>query len=337
MNHPLISIILPVYNREKYIEDSIGSILNQTFKNFELIIVDDGSSDNSVGIVEKINDLRIKIFRNSENRGLSNARNIGIQHSSGKYIAFMDSDDISHPRRLEKQLKVLTEKKDIIVCGSWLKLMDSGSEIKHQKNHNELICQMLINCPLSIGSVLMRSEIFIEENFDENLRFGEDYEFWSRVIWKGRIHNIQESLLYYRTHAQQNSIINIESQHLMDAKIRLRMFQNICYDQEKFDDSLIIKLLTFEKRVAFNEFSLYLSWLKKIVKLNKDQNVFPEKNFNQVIDEIRMKLVFKIFGTRYYNKLSKFSRFKILAQLDLASTFYVLKLKGKERMKFLRR
>ena len=110
-NNIKISVIIPTFNREKLIGNSIKSVLNQTLKNFELIIVDDGSTDNTKEVVDKFQDKRIKYIKLDTNQGASNARNIGIKNAKGKYMSFQDSDDIFYPNKLEIQLNNIINKK----------------------------------------------------------------------------------------------------------------------------------------------------------------------------------------------------------------------------------
>ncbi|MDT0643048.1 glycosyltransferase [Zunongwangia sp. F363] len=333
MNLPLISIILPVYNRERYVADAIESILKQTYENFELIIIDDGSTDDSIEFIEKYDDSRIKLFQLPFNQGLSTARNRGIENSKGKYIAFMDSDDISHPQRLVKQIEILETNEEIWVCGSWLKLMNSGVIIKHRKDHKELLCQMLINCPLSIGAVSMRAEIFEKEKFNEKLRFGEDYEFWSRVIWKTRLYNLQESLLFYRIHENQNSIENIHSQKLLDIQIRLKMFKKLAYDQKRFPDNLIKKHFLFDEYISVKEFAQFLRWLEHIDEQNRIEQIYPSLELHGILCQIRKKLIHQIYFIESKIGIDKYWRFRALGILKWADTIDVLRKKIKSSMR----
>ena len=120
MNEVVVSVILPVFNGEKFLTESINSILNQSFKKFELIVINDGSTDNSYEYIKKFKDTRLSVINNDKNIGLSNSLNKGILVAKGKYIARMDQDDISLPDRLKKQVAFMDDNPGIGVCGTWL-------------------------------------------------------------------------------------------------------------------------------------------------------------------------------------------------------------------------
>lgn len=125
-NTPLVSVNMPCYNCSKYIKQSIDSILNQTYTNFELIIIDDGSTDNSVEVIKEFSDKRIKLFENITNQGIVYSRNRAVENSKGKYIAILDSDDIAYPTRIEKQLNFMESNPDFAMTGTWFDIIDEN-------------------------------------------------------------------------------------------------------------------------------------------------------------------------------------------------------------------
>lgn len=132
--NPLVSVIMPAYNGEKYIGDAIESVLNQSYDNFELIIVEDKSTDNTLEVIQKYIDSRLFLYLNSQNRGIAYSTNLGIAKSKGKYIALLDDDDIALKRRLEWQVNFLEEHKDIDIVGGRSALIDSeGKFIRYDK------------------------------------------------------------------------------------------------------------------------------------------------------------------------------------------------------------
>ncbi|MCP3924060.1 MAG: glycosyltransferase [Desulfobacterales bacterium] len=208
-NKPLISVVMAVYNGEKYLKESIKSILNQTYKKFEFIIVNDGSTDKSKAILEKFaeNDKRIKIVH-QENMGLAYSLNIGIKLAKGEFIARMDDDDISHPYRLETQCKVLIDNSNIGVCHSYFSLINSnGKKIPFRKNtgfnFSSLQTKWTLlwrNC-ICHPSVMIRHNILKEFNilYDDKV-ICQDYELWCRLIDRTDFFIIKKSLLSLRKH-----------------------------------------------------------------------------------------------------------------------------------------
>lgn len=197
----LISVILPVYNGEKYLKEAIESILNQTYKDFEFIIINDGSKDSSLEIIREYEkkDERIVVV-SRENKGLIATLNEGMERAKGKYIARMDQDDISLPERFERQIKVM-KNNNIMVCGTYTKVIDEdGKYIKDGivPTQDDEIVKKLLECtnPLFHPTVMFKKfdNIFYNE-FAHNC---EDYELWLKYTEIGKIENLPEYLLKYR-------------------------------------------------------------------------------------------------------------------------------------------
>lgn len=202
MGSPRISVIMPAYNAQNFIRKSIESILNQTLTDLEFIIINDGSSDSTLEIIQEYqrNDSRIKIL-NQENRGIVKSLNRGIMHSKGDYIARMDADDICWPERLEKQLQYLKEnpKIDLISCG--YQPIDEhdkniGEPILHPSNENALKIALCFSSPICHPGVMAKREVF--SNFPYKEKVSEDHALWISIARKYLISNIEEPLIKYR-------------------------------------------------------------------------------------------------------------------------------------------
>ncbi len=210
----LISVLMPVFNAEEYLDISISSILNQTYKNFEFIIINDGSTDSSLEIIKKYQnlDVRLRVI-SRENRGLIASLNEGLSISTGGWICRMDADDISLPDRLSKQVNYAEENK-LDICGSWAETF--GSEVKLIKpcsNPFDIEINLLFRCPIVHPSVIMRKEFVKNLKYSEKFKHAEDYKFWVDVAQcKGRLGNIPEKLLLYRLHSKQISHVHSEEQ-----------------------------------------------------------------------------------------------------------------------------
>jgi len=201
---PEISVIMPVYNGEKYLSEAIESILSQTFKDFEFIIINDGSTDQTENIIKSYNDSRIIYKKNVENLGLSKSFNIGIALSHGEYIARMDADDISVPKRFERQIQFLKKRLAVDIVGSSMTLVDEHGEeydtYRRQLDHVDIKFSCLFSTPMMHPTVMGKTKIFKDHHYNENLRNSEDYELWSRLLFETNTHfaNIHEPLLLYR-------------------------------------------------------------------------------------------------------------------------------------------
>lgn len=203
-NRVLISIIMAAFNEEKNIRESIESILTQTYKNWELIIVNDASTDNTRHIIAQIqsHDYRIVLIDNISNEGLAKSLNTAIMHSKGEYIARMDADDIALPERLERQVNFLLSNSDIDVLGTGVIAFNRGSDYRfnmyRQESHFLMEKNIYKECPFIHPTVMAKKTFFIENNgYDTSLKRGQDYDLWLRTYKKYKFYNIQEQHLLY--------------------------------------------------------------------------------------------------------------------------------------------
>lgn len=206
LENPKVSVLMPVFNGEKYLKKAIDSIIFQTEKNWELIIVDDGSTDSSVEIINSFNDHRIKYFKKNH-EGIVSALNFGILKSTTKYVARMDSDDISCPDRLEKQIKFM-EENNFVLSGSYADIIDcldnKISEIKYLPlSWNKIKIFSFLHNPFIHPSVIFNKEFVLKVGGYRNFKHTEDYELWTRIIYKNKVGNFPESLILYRQHDKQ--------------------------------------------------------------------------------------------------------------------------------------
>ncbi len=212
---PLVSVNMPVYNtKPDYLRQAIDSMLHQTYQNFELIICDDGSTNqdtlNTLKTIQKENqtDPRLKIFFSSKNKGITPTRNFMLTKSNGKYIALMDSDDISHPKRLEKQVMFLEKNPSVGVCGAQIKIFPSKKEWKNPTKNIDIKRTLLNRCCLACPSVMMRKSLFDNHHikFENHFMVAQDYRLWSVLIDKTDFYNLPQKLLNYRIENQNISM-----------------------------------------------------------------------------------------------------------------------------------
>ncbi|MCP4521828.1 MAG: glycosyltransferase [Cytophagales bacterium] len=211
----LVSVIIPCYNAEKFIKETIQSVLNQSYSQFELIIVNDGSKDNSEKEILTFDDPRIQ-YISKENGGVSKARNIGIEKAKGEFLAFLDADDIFEKDNLKKKIEFLKTNKDIGLVHSLEQKFDHETRknlvVTEGKEGNVLNLLLEMSCTVihSPASILMRNSLLQKiGGFDENLSTSADWEFWVRVASKTEIGLIKEPLIKYRIHPDQMHL-NVE-------------------------------------------------------------------------------------------------------------------------------
>jgi len=216
-NKPKVSVLICVYNGARFVAEALKSIYDQTYQDFELIVVDDGSTDNTPNILMDMKDSRTFIYRNSQNKGLTKSLNIGIALCRGDYVARMDADDISHPGRLEKQVKFLDENPDCLAVGCWCNWIDSDGKTygswEPPTRYDDIIKKLLVNNSLAHGSVMLRRSALLEiGGYDEKYRYAQDYDLWLRLSEIGQIQNIAEHLYNLRSWPGAASISQNEQQ-----------------------------------------------------------------------------------------------------------------------------
>ncbi|TCJ17456.1 glycosyltransferase [Flaviaesturariibacter flavus] len=205
MNHPTVSVLLPVYNAGRYLREAIDSVLAQTFTDFELLVLNDGSTDDSEAIIESYKDPRLKHLANDKNRGLIYTLNRGIGLAQGRYFARMDADDVCHPERFARQVEFL-ESNEAAVVATTLEMMDeAGAPLPPWADDRACISPSQIrekllrdNC-IAHPSVMGRAEIFKKYRYQEDQKEAEDYDLWLRLVADGHvIAKLNEPLLRYR-------------------------------------------------------------------------------------------------------------------------------------------
>jgi len=209
--NPRVSVITTVYNCEKYIDECINSILNQSLKDFELIIVDDGSTDDTPNRLEQYKDPRVKVFR-QENAGIYQAANKAVSLSTGSLIAVLDADDYALPDRLETQVAFMEKNPDYVFCGSrYLKLLD-GKEIptKIQFVQTDSELRRTVSCfnPFAHSSIIYRKASYLEiGGYDESFKIGGDFDLLIRLLKLGKGCNLDRDLVVHRIHKKSTSRI----------------------------------------------------------------------------------------------------------------------------------
>ena len=301
-----ISVLMPVYNAEKYLDESISSILNQTFTDFEFLILDDASQDNSYAVMEKYanQDKRIKIFKNKKNLEDSESRNILMKKSTADFIAWMDADDFSFPNRLKLQYNFLKKHPEIDLLGGQYTVHLShfnGTPFYHYKNatKNWTIKSHIIIFPsLNNCSLMMRMEKIRKYNiyYNPHYKFATDYKFWVDCLPYCQFANLDKTIVKYRIYQQQLSQRrNIEQKihHSQIIQSHLKKF-NIYLKQ----DFLInfVNILKDDKNENIN-----CSILLDIKKQFFDP-ILKIKNFYEY-DFVQKEAVLKIFYTRFCRKL----------------------------------
>ena len=299
MRHsPLVSIILPAYNAEKYIREAINSILAQTLTDFELIILDDGSADNTAKIIKSYTDDRIRYYRNNRNLGVAKSLNIGLEKSRGQYIARMDADDVSVTSRLEVQVGFLKKNPQIDICGSWFKTIGEQSRFikKYPTGWENIKCELLFGCPIAHPTVMMRRSALQKKRlrYDGAVLHAEDYDLWARASKFLRIDNIPIPLLTRRVGKDNRSLVNAEELNISVNQTLRSQLENL--DINPTDGELALHRAVADKNYGRNgvRIKAIFMWLSRIKAQNDKLNVYPKILFRKCIDKYRRELLIKL-------------------------------------------
>lgn len=264
--NPLVSVIIPCYNAEKYVEFSIRSMMSQTYRNLEIIITDDCSTDGTFYILQKLakKDSRIKLYKNEINLKIVKTLNNMILQANGKYIARMDADDISLPKRIEKQVAFLEQNTDISFLGTNAFLIDEKNFVIG-KSHlplspNDINIYIKYANPFFHPTIMLRSDIIKKMRYNEEFFSAEDYELWKRISSVCKASNLKDCLLKYRilktsvsnnfvTKNRQEFLLNILSQPIDDEVYKLS------------DKRVIANLLITKSRTKLAEVSIFYKFI----------------------------------------------------------------------------
>ena len=234
---PLVSVIMPIYNGSKYMAEAIDSILNQTYKKFEFIIVNDNSTDSTLEILKtyKKRYPQIRIISLNSQHGPFGAINLAMKYAKGEFIAPMDSDDISHPKRLEKEVQFLLNNKDVIVVGAHARIINSEGDVVGKKmfatKHDDIYRQFFEIHPIVHPSSMIRRSLLPKKNAIYYNKFGinDDYFTFFNFLTYGKFANIGEFLFDYRIHLKNNSLQKLKGKFLNTVKIRLIALTKLGY------------------------------------------------------------------------------------------------------------
>ena len=328
---PTISVLMPVYNGERFLSEAITSILTQTFTDFEFIIIDDGSTDGTGSILDFYSDPRIVRITHPRNLGIAPSLNDGIGQAKGDFIARMDADDISLPERFEKQIQFLGDHPEIGVLGGYVQQIDKQGIrfkiIKRPITNGLIKWRMCFKNPIFHPTAMVRSNILRQINGYRDLKASEDYDLWQRMSEKTQLANLDQIILFYRIHGKNISTLPNENRKNERNGIRKRAIKTILGTQKKFDwdsywnDNYYAVILIFnvyyklsrnmnisERKIMADEASRYILKKAKLMKLSQ----YLQKCIAyMVVIYLKPELIFKIRRTISQNLWRKYYSFII--------------------------
>ncbi len=337
MNHQhAISVLLPVYNGEKYLAEAIESVLKQTHSDFEFLIINDGSTDNTAQIISKHaeKDSRIRLIENEKNLGLVETLNKGLELAKGNYIARMDADDICHPERFQKQIHFMDNHPEVVICGTCFQCFGASNTTHIYPTEHESIQARLL-----FGSCICHPSVFLRTAFirEHNIKYlsetfpAEDYKIWVKSAKLGRLHNLPDILLHYREHDSQISTENIQWQKEQTDRIRLEMLNWLSPDfteeEKQYHLDVFVPGLVNE-RCDLKPFN---KWIEKLIVSNRENEYFNDAVLKQTLRNhlkiIRLRWVLKsYFSENVYNinRLLKYSFSGLALKISLSQNLKIL-------------
>lgn len=310
---------MAAYNSEDYISEAIKSMLDQTFSDFELLIINDGSTDHTVEIIETFNDHRIRLVHNDKNRGLTYTRNVALTEARGAYIAILDSDDIAINNRLELQYNFFQQHPEYVLCGGHGIFIDQQAERIDSSNLTVPIGIEKIKMMLLFGntfvnsSVMYRTTVFQELNGYQDYAPAEDYELFIRMAEKYPVGNLDEILVKYRMHENNISLLKRETAILKLKEIKSNQLSYLGIPDHQRLGTALFDILMCDYRSG--QFSDYHQLFLQLKSANRKLRRYPIKQFEEML--------FEKWFTIIYQKKAKMNAISLLFNKDLFSWSYL--------------
>ncbi|MBW2269258.1 MAG: glycosyltransferase family 2 protein [Deltaproteobacteria bacterium] len=299
---PKVTVFMPVHNREPFVEESIGSVLAQSFRDFELLVIDDGSTDESAARIRAIDDPRIRLVHNEENLGIPRTRNRGLELARGEYIALLDSDDFAYPNRLALQVDFLDRNAEICAVGGWAhRISRDGrprSPIVRPISPRQLRGQILFATCFKNPTMMARMSVMREFGYRDEFVYCQDIDLWARMSKKYPLANLPEFLIRYRlggdSHQSESLARNLKSRVARDQLHDLGIEAS---ESELEGHQRLRNLNDFEPTAEFIDWSR--AWLLRLIESNARHHCHPEPEFSQAAAE-RWYLLLLAAGPRFW-------------------------------------
>lgn len=288
---PAVTVLLPAYNAATWLQAALDSIFSQSFRDFELLVLDDGSVDDTAEILGRYRDPRMRVERQEANRGLVATLNRGIDLARGVYIARMDADDVAHRRRLELQVSFLERHHDVGICGTWFRTTHGSRRVsvRPPARHDDISAHLFFRSPFGHPTVVMR-RAFLEKSglrYDAAARHAEDFDLWVRARPWTRFANVPRFLLEYRSHEQQVSTEQIGAQKASADRIRLRQLALLMPEVSAEERALHLRVC--DDRNTFGsarQLEAAGAWLHSLEKKNHVTKIFSPTSFGDALENI---------------------------------------------------
>ena len=292
ISKPLVSVVMSVYNTDvEYLRSAIDSMLLQTYKNIEIILVNDSSTDEDLlNYLDKLNDTIIIRINNTQNKGLAYSLNKGILASRGKYIARMDTDDVSMPERIENQVRYMEKNENIVVLATRAQMFgnENGCRVMMLNNPQYIAANFLFSVGITHPSVMLRKSVLIKKNllYNESFRKAQDYELWSRISELGDvIYELPQVLLKYRISSNQASAEGKNKDQKQNAEfVKIKLLKELGIEPSG-EELILHEYLSYADYRLASKIRLcqLFDWRKKIIQSNKISKKYSEKVLKMVL------------------------------------------------------
>ncbi len=284
---PLVSVVMSVYNGAAYLKQAMDSILSQSYAHFEFIIINDGSKDESLPIISSYDDSRIKLIDNGGNKGLIYSLNKGIEVANGKYVARMDADDLSLPKRFEKQVAFLEADPGLGVCGcNYIEFSEKGETYSEAfKTQDEILGWMLFNASVAHPSLMIRTSVLKEQVpvFNAEFKHAEDYDLWSRLLFTCRFGAVNETLFKYREHSGQVTKVHRHEQIISANHIRKNILSRAGFSFSEPELYIHNAMGSSQLLRSVEELQQAEKWLNSLLSQNRHLKLIAEPVFEKIV------------------------------------------------------
>ena len=306
--NPDVSVVMSVYNGGAFLGQAIESILGQSHSNFEFIVIDDGSSDDTADIVASYRDRRLRLIRHAENAGLAARLNEGFAAASGRYIARMDADDVSLPERLARQMTFMNAHAYVGACGTWIEVAGEGLKQRweYPQSHRVIHARLLFDCAMAHPTVMF-DRLRLQKarlSYDSSYPCAQDYDLWCRAVHDLSLANIPEVLLVRRLHRGQIGCRDADAQQRWAATIRRKQLERLGIRPTDEQVALHEAISTWSWKRNEATLNAVEAWLLLLRRANEITALYPEPELSAIVGERWMAMCRSVnpkLGRRFWN------------------------------------
>ena len=304
---------MPAYNVAPYVREAINSVLHQTYADFELLVIDDYSKDNTVEVVRSIKDPRIRIVQNEHNLGLADNLNRGLSLIETEYVARMDGDDIAEPYWLEKEVAILDTHPEIGICsGGFERFGSVKSLVRFPERHEDCLANMLFECSVIVPTYRMSLYRNHGLCYKTSAFPAEDYRFWAECLRVTKMYNVQETLFHYRMHPSQICSARRPEQEIKVAEVRRYMLEWLSTEFSEEEISYYLGQFMSPEISSKEDYNHRKAFCDKMMERNRSVGHFEETALRQRLDKHLQQSLYSTIVSRYFKDgytLSNYARY----------------------------